>query len=62
VVFGGFWAEQQAGLRTALGDATFDAAYADGAAAGLDRIVAMALAVEHPDLEHGSARFAQTLR
>ena len=62
VVFGGFWAAQQAALRTALGDATFDAAYADGAGAGLDRIVAMALAVEHPDLEYGSARFAQTLR
>jgi len=26
-----------------------------------DRIVAMALAVEHPDLEDGAARLAQTL-
>jgi predicted ATPase/class 3 adenylate cyclase len=61
-VFGGFWAAQQAVLRSTLGDAAFDAAYADGARAGFDRIVAMALAVEHPDLEHGSARFAPTLR
>ena len=44
-----------------LGDAAFDAAYADGTKIGFGRAVAMALAVEHPDLEHGSARFAQTL-
>jgi hypothetical protein len=62
LVFGEFWATQQAALRTALGDAAFDTAYAHGAEAGFDRIVAMALAVEHPDLEQGSARFAQTLQ
>jgi hypothetical protein len=62
VVFGAFWAAQQAELRSTLGDAAFDVAYAKGAGAGFDQIVAMALAVEHPDLEHGSARFAQTLR
>jgi predicted ATPase/class 3 adenylate cyclase len=61
-MFGAFWAAQQAALRATLGDAAFDAAYADGAEAGFDRTVATALAVEHPDLEHGSARFAQTLR
>jgi predicted ATPase/class 3 adenylate cyclase len=61
-VFGAFWSAQQAGMRVALGDTAFDAAYADGAELGFDRIVAMALAVEHPDLEHGSARFAPTLR
>jgi predicted ATPase/class 3 adenylate cyclase len=59
--FGGFWSSQQAALRQQLGDAAFDAAYADGAEIGFSRAVAMALAVEHPDLEHGSARFAQTL-
>jgi hypothetical protein len=59
---GGFWSAQQAGLRQMLGDAAFDAAYADGAEMGFGRAVAIALAVEHPDLEHGSARFAQTLR
>ncbi|MFC3380832.1 adenylate/guanylate cyclase domain-containing protein [Couchioplanes azureus] len=59
--FGGFWAAQQAVLRRRLGDATFDAAYADGAEMGFTRAVAAALAVEHPDLEHGSTRFAQTL-
>jgi predicted ATPase/class 3 adenylate cyclase len=61
-VFGSFWSAQQAALRASLGDKTFDAAYADGADLGLDQIVAIALAVEHPDLEHGSARFAPTLR
>ncbi|RZU50395.1 putative ATPase [Krasilnikovia cinnamomea] len=60
-VFGGFWSAQQAGVRATLGDGAFDAAYADGAQLGFDRIVAMALAVEHPDLEQGSARFAPTL-
>jgi predicted ATPase/class 3 adenylate cyclase len=60
--FGRFWRFQQAAVRAALGDAAFDAAYADGAESGFDRIVATALAVEHPDLEHGSARFAQTLQ
>ncbi|MCU7730172.1 adenylate/guanylate cyclase domain-containing protein [Actinoplanes sp. KI2] len=60
-IFGRFWAEQQLALRTALGDAAFDAAYADGVGLGFDRIVAMALAVEHPDLEDGAVRFAQTL-
>jgi predicted ATPase/class 3 adenylate cyclase len=60
--FGAFWSAQQASLRAALGDAAFDVAYADGAGIGFDRIVAMALAVEHPDLENGAARFAQIVR
>jgi predicted ATPase/class 3 adenylate cyclase len=60
-MFGRFWSAQQSSLRTSLGDAAFDAAYADGVGLGFDRIVAMALAVEHPDLEDGAARFAQTL-
>ncbi|MFC7528063.1 ATP-binding protein [Actinoplanes sp. GCM10030250] len=60
--FGGFWSAQQAALRTRLGDAAFDTAYADGAALGFDQIVAMALAVEHPDLEDGATRFAQIAR
>jgi predicted ATPase/class 3 adenylate cyclase len=61
MVFGAFWAAQQAALQASLGDKTFDAAYVDGADLGFDQIVAMALAVEHPDLEHGSVRFAPTL-
>jgi hypothetical protein len=60
-VFGPFWAQQQAALRAVLGDAAFDAAYAAGAAAGFDRTVAAALAVQHPDLEHDSVRFAHTV-
>ena len=60
-VVGGFWAEQQAGVRAEIGDAAFDAAYAEGADQGFGRIVMTALAVEHPDLELGSARFAHTL-
>nr|WP_296075906.1 adenylate/guanylate cyclase domain-containing protein [uncultured Actinoplanes sp.] len=60
-MFGRFWSAQQVSLRASLGDAAFDAAYADGVGLGFDRIVAMALAVEHPDLEDGAARLAQTL-
>jgi predicted ATPase/class 3 adenylate cyclase len=61
-MFGKFWSAQQSALRSALGDATFDAAYADGVDLGFDRIVAMALAVVHPDLEDGafSGRLAGT--
>ncbi|MEU7903055.1 adenylate/guanylate cyclase domain-containing protein [Actinoplanes sp. NPDC049118] len=59
--FGAFWSAQQAALRRRLGDAAFDVAYAEGADNGFARAVATALAVEHPDLEDGSARFAHTL-
>lgn len=59
--FGTFWSEQQAVLRRILGDQAFDAAYADGAGLGFTTAVTLALAVEHPDLEYGSARFADTL-
>ncbi|MBB2945917.1 putative ATPase/class 3 adenylate cyclase [Actinoplanes lutulentus] len=59
--FGAFWSAQQTALRSALGDAAFDEAYADGAGLGFDRIVALALAVEHPDLEDGAARFANAV-
>ncbi|MEV4636091.1 adenylate/guanylate cyclase domain-containing protein [Actinoplanes sp. NPDC049548] len=59
--FGAFWSAQQTALRRRLGDSAFDAAYAEGAAIGFSRAVATALAVEHPDLEHGSARFAQSV-
>jgi hypothetical protein len=58
VLFGSFWSDRQATVRSILGDSAFDASYADGAGLGFDRIVALALAVEHPDLEHDSARFA----
>ncbi|AGL21148.1 adenylate/guanylate cyclase domain-containing protein [Actinoplanes sp. N902-109] len=59
--FGGYWATQQAALRRILGDTTFDAAYAEGAADGFTKAVAMALAVQHPDLEHPAARFPETV-
>ncbi|MDY7085569.1 MAG: adenylate/guanylate cyclase domain-containing protein [Actinomycetota bacterium] len=61
-MFGRFWSAQQLALRSALGDGAFDTAYAEGVDLGFDRIVALALAVEHPDLEDGAARFAQTLQ
>ena len=61
-MFGRFFSDQQVSVRTSLGDEVFDAAYADGVDLSFDRIVAMALAVEHPDLEDGATRFAQTLR
>lgn len=56
--FGDFFASEQAALRQALGDAAFDAAYAEGATLCLDDAAALALSVEHPDLAAGSARFA----
>jgi predicted ATPase len=57
-LFDSFWSDRQATVRSDLGDGAFDAAYAEGAGLDFDRIVALALAVEHPDLEHDSARFA----
>jgi predicted ATPase/class 3 adenylate cyclase len=57
-VFGPYWVEHQARVRAAIGDAAFDAAHAEGGALGLSEAVAVALAVEHPDLEAGSSRFA----
>lgn len=53
-----FWVDHRVRVRAALGDAAFDAAYADGGALSLDEAVALALAVEHPDLVFGgSGRF-----
>ena len=60
-MFGSFWAAQQAALRSTLGDTAFDTAYAGGADQGFDRVVAEALAVEHPDLEYGSTRFPRRI-
>jgi predicted ATPase/class 3 adenylate cyclase len=57
-LYGEYWAAQQATVRAALGDAAFDTAYAAGGRLGLDDAVAEALAVEHPDLLAGSARFS----
>jgi predicted ATPase/class 3 adenylate cyclase len=47
---GTYWARRQAELRARLGDAAFDAAYAEGCALPLAEAVAVAMAVEHPDL------------
>ena len=56
--FGTYWTEQQAVLRTAMGDTAFDAAYAAGGTLSLEESVAMALTIEHPDLVAGSIRFS----
>jgi hypothetical protein len=53
-----YWADQQARVRAAIGDAEFDAAYAEGGALNLTDAVAVALAVEHPDLSADSLRFS----
>lgn len=53
--FAGYWSEQQKAVRAALGDERFDAAYADGTRLSLVDAVAVALAVEHPDLSSGQA-------
>jgi predicted ATPase len=52
-----YWAEHEASVRAALGDAAFDEAYAEGSALTVERAAAVALAVEHPDLAAGSRRF-----
>ena len=54
----GYWTAWQSRVRTELGDAGFDAAYAEGSALTLDQAVATALAVEHPDLAPDSLRFS----
>jgi predicted ATPase/class 3 adenylate cyclase len=56
-VFATYWAEHEASVRAALGDAEFDSAYAEGNAWSVERAAALALAVEHPDLVAGSRRF-----
>jgi predicted ATPase/class 3 adenylate cyclase len=57
-VYGAYWAERQAMVRRAVGDAAFDRAYAEGGAMGLAEAAAAALAVDHPDLALGSGRFS----
>jgi predicted ATPase/class 3 adenylate cyclase len=59
-VYAPYWSEQQAALRTALGDPAFDAAYAEGGVLGLDEAAELALTVEHPDLAVDSQRFTDT--
>jgi hypothetical protein len=57
-IFGPYWNEQQIRVRGQLGDTRFDKAYAEGSALGLEDAAAVALAVDHPDLDAGSPRFA----
>lgn len=57
-MFGAYWADQQAAVRAAIGDAAFDAAYAEGGELSLDEAATIALAVDHPDLAAGSVRFS----
>ena len=58
--FASFWKEQTAVVRAALGDGAFDAAYASGGTLTLEEAVALALAVEHPDLAIDSVRFSDS--
>ncbi|MFF5175312.1 ATP-binding protein [Micromonospora sp. NPDC000089] len=60
-IYGSYWVEQQARLRGVLGDAAFDRAYGEGSELGLEEAAALALAVEHPDLAAGSARFGDAV-
>jgi predicted ATPase/class 3 adenylate cyclase len=53
----GYWSTWQTTVRAELGDTTFDVAYAEGSRLSLDDAVALALAVEHPDLAADSLRF-----
>jgi predicted ATPase/class 3 adenylate cyclase len=54
----GYWGTWQASVRAELGDAEFDVAYAEGSRLSLDDAVAIALAIEHPDLAADSLRFS----
>ncbi|GFJ91107.1 hypothetical protein Prum_047490 [Phytohabitans rumicis] len=56
--FGAYWAERQAAVRAALGDAAFDTAYAEGGALSVADAASLALSVDHPDMALGSPRFA----
>jgi predicted ATPase/class 3 adenylate cyclase len=56
--FGPYWAEQRAAVQQVIGDAAFDSAYAAGARLKFDEAVAIALTIDHPDLEAGSQRFS----
>ncbi|MET8282136.1 adenylate/guanylate cyclase domain-containing protein [Micromonospora sp. NPDC005174] len=60
-IYGGYWVDQQAELRSLMGDVAFDDAYAEGAELSLDEAVALALDVEHPDLAADSTRFSTEL-
>jgi predicted ATPase/class 3 adenylate cyclase len=57
-MFGGYWAGEQDAVRAAIGDAAFDANYAEGSRMSLVEAAALALAVEHPDLTTGARWFA----
>ncbi len=51
------WTAELAAVRESAGDGPFDAAYVDGAALDIEGAVALATAVEHPDLAADSTRF-----
>jgi predicted ATPase len=55
---GGYWSTWQTNVRAELGDPEFDVAYAEGSRLSLDDAVAVALAIEHPDLAADSLRFS----
>jgi predicted ATPase/class 3 adenylate cyclase len=48
----------ESAVRHTMGDAAFDAAYAQGAAMTLAEATTYALSVEHPDLAHGLVRLS----
>ncbi|WP_353850590.1 adenylate/guanylate cyclase domain-containing protein [Solwaraspora sp. WMMA2056] len=56
-MFGGYWAQEQDRVRAVIGDAAFDAGYAQGSRMSLVEAAALALAVEHPDLTSGARWF-----
>ncbi len=48
----------ESAVRNTMGDAAFDAAYAEGAAMSLAEATRYALAVDHPDLRHALVRLS----
>lgn len=57
-MLGRFGLRHEGAVRTAMGDAAFDAAYGEGASLTLAEATTVALAVDHPDLLHQLDRFA----
>src|SRR2546430_6351223 len=53
-----YWGTWHTTVRAELGDPEFDLAYAEGSRLSLDDAVAVALAIEHPDLAADSLRFS----
>ncbi|MGA3488842.1 ATP-binding protein [Micromonosporaceae bacterium DT55] len=58
-IFGDYWRQWQSALREQLGEAAFDEAYRIGSELRIEEAVALAVAMEHPDLAGRSREVAE---